>query len=493
MNPSQRVGKNIAWMLAGGGLGAALQMFAVLLAARGLPLSDFGTFNYLISFAIVFQFLTDFGLTNILTREVARHPDDIRHLLGSAKGLMWALFFCSTIILLGTVLLLKLPATTQAQSFVMGLASLTVLQAISYSAVLRAIEDMEFNAIGFTLHKGLFAGFVGLSLACGWGLWGVVLSHLASCLIFWFFNWWVVSARVVRASPQIDLPLWKSMLLEAVPLGSGLVLRQFAWQADVLILVWLVDANALGLFSGPYRILLGARMFSMAFALPLYPAMIRSAQGPAEKFTEFYNRAMKWFCCLSVPGALLFIMWPRLLINVLLGAKFISTESAMQWFGMAFVPMFVSSLSPFIYTALRLPGVFCLAMALAMIVRVGADLAVVPHLGYIGGCVVAVFSEVGALAMLTYFLTRKGYPLRLADFLVKPLLAGLVMAAILFPARQLTLLPALPVLTVAGVAYLGALFLLRTFSNDELRLMREGLSFVGLYFRKSPHQLEGQG
>src|ERR1700719_1736997 len=130
MNPSQRVGKNIAWMLAGGGLGAALQMFAVLLAARGLPLSDFGTFNYLISFAIVFQFLTDFGLTNILTREVARHPDDIRHLLGSAKGLMWALFFCSTIILLGTVLLLKLPATTQAQSFVMGLASLTVLQAI---------------------------------------------------------------------------------------------------------------------------------------------------------------------------------------------------------------------------------------------------------------------------------------------------------------------------------------------------------------------------
>jgi hypothetical protein len=35
------------------------------------------------------------------------------------------------------------------------------------------------------------------------------------------------------------------MLAEALPLGSGLVLRQFAWQADVLILMWLVDANAL--------------------------------------------------------------------------------------------------------------------------------------------------------------------------------------------------------------------------------------------------------
>src|SRR5215813_3145703 len=183
MNSAQRVGKNVAWMLAGGGLGAVLQMLAILLAARGLSLNDFGTFNYLLSFAIVFQFLTDFGLTNILTREVTRHPDDIPHLLGSAKGLMWSLFLVSTTLLLAVVLLMKLPASTKAQSFVMGLASLTILQAISYSAVLRALEDMEFNAIAFTLHKGLFAGFVAVSLWRHSGLWGVVILYMASCLI----------------------------------------------------------------------------------------------------------------------------------------------------------------------------------------------------------------------------------------------------------------------------------------------------------------------
>lgn len=284
------------------------------------------------------------------------------------------------------------------------------------------------------------------------------------------------------------------MLLEAVPLGSGLALRQVAWQADVLILMWLVDANSLGLFSGPYRILLGARMLSMALALPLYPAMIRSAQGAAEKFTQFYNRAMKWFCCLSVPGAVLFIMWPRLLIHTLLGEKFIDAESATQWFGVAFVPMFVSSLSPYLYTALGLPRVFCFAMALTVILRVAADLAVVPNLGYIGGCVVAVFSEIGAFAILAYLLKRKGHALRMADFAVKPILAGFLMAAILFPARQLSLVPALPVAAAAGIAYLGALFLLRTFSNDELQLMREGAGFLSHYFRKSsnnpPNNLE---
>src|SRR5438034_5181083 len=114
MNPAQRVGKNVAWMLFGGGLGAVLQTLAILLAARGLQLNEFGTFNYLLSFAIVFQFLTDFGLTNILTREVARHPNDIPHLLGRAQGLMWALFFLSTILLIGLALLLMMPDSTKA-------------------------------------------------------------------------------------------------------------------------------------------------------------------------------------------------------------------------------------------------------------------------------------------------------------------------------------------------------------------------------------------
>ncbi len=492
MNSSQRVAKNTAWMLVAGGLGAALQMLAVLLAARGLPLGDFGTFNYLLSFATVFQFLADFGLTNILVREVARQPDKVGHLLASAKGLMWALFLCSTAILLGVVLVINLPLRTQEQSFVMGIASLTLLQAISYSAVLRAIEEMEFNAIGFTLHKAFFAGFVGLSLFLHLGLWGVVCSQLVASLFFWFFNWRIVSWRVVRVSPRIDFALWKRMLFEAVPLGSGLVLRQLAWQADILILMWLVDASALGLFSGPYRILLSVRMFSMAFALPLYPAIIRATLGTTEEFSKFYNRAMKWFCCLAVPGAVLFIVWPHVVISVLLGHKFLEAQTAMRWFGLAFIPMFVSSLSPFIFTALGRQGIFCLAMALAVVVRVGVDLAIVPYFGYIGGSAVAAFSEITAFALLAWILARRGYPLRVADFLVKPIVAGLLMAAILYPAQQLTLLPALPFAVGSAFVYLGALFVFHVFSDEELQLMRDGLSFFNVYLRRFRSQREGE-
>ena len=100
---------------------------------------------------------------------------------------------------------------------------------------------------------------------------------------------------------------------------------------------------------------------------------------------------MKWFCCLSVPGAVFFIIWPRMLILTPTRQKFIGAEPAMQWFGVAFVPMFVSALSPFIYAALTANSVFLPGdWASRVLMRVGGDLAVVPSLGYIGGCVVAV-------------------------------------------------------------------------------------------------------
>jgi len=50
----------------------------------------------------------------------------------------------------------------------------------------------------------------------------------------------------------------------------------------------------------------------------------------------------------------------------------------------------------------------------------------------------------------------------------------------------------MPAAAATGIGYLGALFLLRTFSSDELRLMREGLGFVSVYFCRSPRQLEEQ-
>ena len=492
--------KNAIWGVLSGVVGGGLQFLSVIVVAHGLDVSVFGTYNYLLAFAILFQFLADFGLANILVREIARRPGELKHLLGSAKGLMWLLFLAFVPLLVVAVLFQNVSGEVKAQSFVMGIASLTLLQGVSYAAVLRAFEDMEFNSIGFTLHKAALLGFTIISLKARLGLWGLVLANLAANLLLWIYYAQVVGWRFrIWASLQKDLKLWKTMIGEAIPLGGGLLLRQLGWQLDSLLLYWLTDAYSAGLFGGPYRLLLAVRLLSMILVVPLYPGFVRLAQTSLGEFWLSYDQALKWLICLSVPGAVIFILAPDTVVSTLLGAKFLSSTVALQWFGLAFVPMFVSALFPYIYTALGRQRVFLFVTGIALVIRLALELWLIPKFGYLSACVIAASCEILPCAAFMVMLVLlcdlpAGWILRgrlrmtLLDTVTKPIFAGLVMGGLLLVGRRYFEAPGrfavtIALFIVAGIVYVAVLLGARVFSRTELASAKEALSFIGPYLR----------
>ena len=488
MKASQRVAKNAACGVLSGVVGGGLQFLSVIIVARGLGVSEFGTFNYLLAFGILFQFLADFGLANILVREITRRPDELEHLLGSAKGLMWLLFFISVPLLGVAILVQNIPSVVKAQCFLMGVASLTSLQGVSYAAVLRAFEDMEFNAIGFTLHKVALLFFTIVSLKVGFGLWGLVFSNLGANLLLWFYYSQVVGWRFgLRVSLRRDVALWKSMIGEALPLGGGLLLRQIGWQLDSLLLFWLVDPYSVGLFGGPYRLLLGIRVLSMILIFPLYPGLVRLAKDSPEQFWVYYQRAIKLLICLSLPGTVAFLITPKIVIKMWFGLKFLSSATALQCLGFAFVPMFVSALFPYVYTALGKQRIFLLTIGATVILRVSLELWLIPRFGYMSACVILATCEILAFAMFIILLGWGRFSLSAADVIFKPFFAGAIMGAVLYLSRryigQGSFGTILLMYFLGGTAYIVALFCTRPFSKVELSLAKEGLGFIGPYLR----------
>ena len=489
MKASQRVMKNAAWGVLSGVVGGGLQFLSVIVVARGLDVSVFGTYNYLLAFAILFQFLADFGLVNILVREIARRPSEVKHLLGSAKGLMWLLFVCFLPVLAGAVLLQDASAEVKLQSFVMGIASLTLLQGVSYAAVLRAFEDMEFNSIGFTLHKAALLGFTFVSLQLHWGLWGLVFANLAANLLLWLYYAQIVGWRFqLWVSLKKDFQLWKIMIGEAIPLGGGLLLRQAGWQLDSLLLYWLADSYSVGLFGGPYRLLLAVRLLSMILVLPLYPGLVRQAKTSLPEFWSSYRQALKWLICLGAPGAVVFIFAPETVIRTLLGAKFLASTAALQWFGLAFVPMFVSALFPYVFTALGRQRSFFLATGIALVLRLGFELWLIPKFGYMSACIIAAWCEILPFGLFILMLDWGGIGASIVDSFLKPTVAALAMGATLYLGQKYfgetgQLAPRLLTFVLSGVVYLAFLFGARSFSKGELAAAKEALSFLGPYFR----------
>jgi O-antigen/teichoic acid export membrane protein len=363
----------------------------------------------------------------------------------------------------------------------MGFAYLLLLHSVSYVAVLRATEEMEYNAIGFVLQRLLLVMFLLVALTMGWGLRGVVCCHFLANLFQWGFYHWIVTWRSARGRLLWDPPLWKVLILETLPLGGGMALRQFAWQLDIFLLTYFTNPVAVGLFSGPYRIVIGLTLLSSVLTVPLFPLFVRLADESRGELTRVYQRSVKWFCLVSFPIMAACVAAPLAWIHLFLGEKFYDSARVLQILGLAVVPIFISVLYPFLYSALHIQKWFLAAMAAAVVARVALGCWVIPRYGYLGECVAVAAVEIILFLTLAGHLSRLGLPAGFRTNFAKPFAAAFAMGLLLWAGSSAILWTTF-VAVCGGVLYVVSLGLLRAFSPEELAVAQEASGFLKAYW-----------
>src|SRR3984957_8649390 len=415
MKQSQRIVKNV---LAGGfavGAGGLLQLAAVVLVARSVSVSDFGIYSFILAFAVFFQLLADSGLSNILIRELAKQPEKLAEILGAALSLIWVLSIAVELIILAIVPFLHFNLEVKLLTLAMGAATLSLFHCAGYGSALRSQEDNELHALGFLVHKIVFCGFIFLGLRMGLALVGIVFAHLIPNVLLCFYYRWMVVRRYAVPKMRIDLPMWKYLLTNSIPVGGATMVRLLAQQVDVMVLSWLTDLRTVGLFSGPYRISMALRFIPQTLAIPLYPMYSRLAINPDSKdqLHTAYVRSVKFFVIASFPIATLFLIFSGKMITLLLGEKYQVALPAMELLGVAFLPFFVSSPFPFLLTALDKQRFLMGSSIFSLVLRVGLNFLLIPFYGYMGPCLAFLVSETAMLFIWAGKLNRLGFPLGL--------------------------------------------------------------------------------
>ena len=480
MKQSQRIFKNL---LAGGigvGLGGGLQLAAIVFIARTVSVEEFGTYSFILAFAMFFQLLADSGLSSILVRELATQPERMGEILGAATSLVWILTAGVGLLILAAIPFLHFDFATKALAALMGAATLAQFHATIFGAVLRSQEDNEWHAAGFLLHKVVFCVCVFAGLKAGLGLLGVVLAHLVPNLCQWAFYREFIRRRYVSVKLRTDFAEWKYLLTHSLPVGGATMLRLFAQQLDVLLLTWLSDLQTVGLFSGPYRLSQALRFIPQTMSLPLYPVYARLAAQPDTRadFHAAYQRSVKAFLVVGCAVATVFVAGAAHLITLLLGPQFHPAEPAMQLLGIAFIPFFVSSPLPFILTALHEQRFLFRTTLLSLALRVALNLALIPPLGFLGPSLAFCVAEVALLGIVVSRLWKLGFPLAIGGLLWRPLVASAALAAILQLSHGHAPAWFIAAAAAGSLVYLALILKLGTFSPEELALAREGLGFL---------------
>jgi O-antigen/teichoic acid export membrane protein len=324
----------------------------------------------------------------------------------------------------------------------------------------------------------------------GLALVGIVFAHLIPNVLLCFYYRWMVVRRYAVPKMRIDLPMWKYLLTNSIPVGGATMVRLLAQQVDVMILSWLTDIRTVGLFSGPYRISMALRFIPQTLAIPLYPMYSRlgASRDAKPQLQEAYERSVKVFILAGFPIATFYFVFSAKLITLLLGDKYQVALPAMQLLGVAFLPFFVSSPFPFLLTALDHQRYLLVTSLFSLGLRIGLNFLLIPFTGYMGPCIAFLTSETLMLIIWSGKLNRLGFPLSLVGVVWRPLAASLAIGAGLYFLKGLSILWLVPISLAAFLIYLLILLLLGTFSKSDLKLAKEGLGFLEPFLAKWSRQ-----
>ena len=114
---------------------------------------------------------------------------------------------------------------------------------------------------------------------------------------------------------------------------------------------------------------------------------------------------------IAFPIAGVFIISSEKLLTLLLGPAYLPAIPAMQFLGLGFVPLFLSSAFPLLLTALHEQRFLLRTSALGLGLRIGLNFALVPVCGFLGPCISFVVGEITMVSLWIYRLRQLGFPL----------------------------------------------------------------------------------
>jgi O-antigen/teichoic acid export membrane protein len=396
-------------------LGRVLALVAgiatVSLASRYLGLDDFGALNAGMAYATLFAILADLGLSTVATRELSRHPENERHILGSVLGIGVVLALMAAglglvlmrlayggahagatreaiLILLSQVLVAPVTGVTRAffiarqRGYLVACGDITLAVGMAVFTTIAVVADLGYRAVVIAIAAGYIAQAIVMAV--------------------------VATSAGARMRPQ--LRGGKRLVLIALPLGGTLAINYLYFRLDVLLLSWLKTDADVARYSLAYRVLEGLMVLPSYVMLALFPVIARHEHDRL-RLSATIGVALGGLEAAALPLAALMAIFSPEIVVALGGHKYASAAPVVAILALALAISCVSGVFGNALMALgRQRTLFWLTLG-PLGVNLVANLALIPPLGVNGAAIAVVLSELAGVGLVrAYYLRVAGPP-----------------------------------------------------------------------------------
>jgi len=492
-----------------------------MLRLRVLSPEGEGSYVFAITFYMIAEIVTRFGLGTLLTRDVAFERGRARRYLTNVVTLRSLLWIISLPVMALALLLFQRSPTplTNFEIQAVGLFAAALFFANiadALSSVFMAFEKMEYpaaSATAVTVAKVALSalvllppfnlGFVGLA--------GVaVLMNVVQVIWLWILlerkvlgpaeeatKRETISARHLdghpggqpeaaisarhfesaghldgRQSGRIDWALQRYMLRESGPLMLNHLLATVFWRISQLVLRGAINPAAVGIFSAGIKYIDGLNVIPAYFTAAIFPLMSRYAHAGSDSLVKAYRLALQLLFMAALPIAVFFTFAATPLIQILGGAAYLPDSAIALRVMIWSIPIgFINSVTQYVLIAVHkqrfLTGAFLIGVLFAAI----SNWVLVPKYGAIAAAALLIPAELSLFFPFAWAVHRYVAPMPWLALLGRPLLATVVNLVIVWGLERMGV-PLLLALLAGFIAYCAVLFVLRSFNGEEFAVLR---------------------
>jgi O-antigen/teichoic acid export membrane protein len=303
LSATRSVARNTFYLSLAQGIRMLVGFALILAIANGFGVGWQGKFSILLAFLNVFQVLASLGLPRLITREVARQPEESNRyfwagLLGQGMGAV-----VMALVMVAVVAVMPYPADTRAM-LTLAIVALPVFTVYSVAAaLLRAREQMHYLVYAEGLSAVAQIALAVLVLLRWQSVMALALIRVGGLVM--------AAGLVVIAARRLDL--WGKPWLDGR--FAGHLLRRSAsffgmagldallQRMDVLILSVVAGEAAAGLYDAAFQLIKVIMTLVMAFTDALYPVLSRLFVQARARFSLAVGKALHYGLVVLLPTA----------------------------------------------------------------------------------------------------------------------------------------------------------------------------------------------
>jgi O-antigen/teichoic acid export membrane protein len=305
----RRFASNLAAILTSDVLNRGTTFLAYILVARYLGTYAFGQMSLALILFYSFQVVATFGMQTLITREVAKNPDDSAKYFTSSLCLTLVASVAATLLLAGAVILLDYPAQTRDLILVTSLGLVPFAMGTICEAVIRGREKMHLIAFVQVPVNVLKVVAIAYLLWIG----GTILQVIILIVICRF----IIAAAMFLMTSLLLRPLSRSRFDFAFAQSIARRSTTFvgidvvtAWWAslNVVLLSKFATETEVGLYNAAAQLMIPLGIFYQSVMVAAFPIMCRKFASASDGLNRVANRLIELLLLIAVPGTIGLIM-----------------------------------------------------------------------------------------------------------------------------------------------------------------------------------------